>query len=241
MNQPLLRMRHVGRRMSEGFVVYVKALDLWPGEVLAILGPSGCGKSTVLDLIGALLKPDHAEEFLFQPDGNTLWNLKALWEQGDRSGLTRMRGRHIGYVLQTGGLLPFLSVRDNIAATATIARRPLRRDAIGGLLDDLELRPFETRRPGQLSIGQRQRVAIARALAHDPQLILADEPTASLDPRLKAQALLQLIQNVRKRNGSAIIVSHDVELINRSGIKNIASFESNHENNTEYSDISRAL
>ncbi|MFZ0789758.1 MAG: ATP-binding cassette domain-containing protein, partial [Chromatiaceae bacterium] len=142
------------------------------------------------------------------PENRAPTDLMGLWRRDDLDALGRLRGAHIGYVLQTGGLLPFLTARENIVLSC----RLLGRDP-GGLIDRLAERlgigPQLGKRPGQLSVGERQRVAIARAMAHRPSVVLADEPTASVDP-VNAAAILELLLELVHQSGvTAIIASHD--------------------------------
>lgn len=200
----------VKRRETKGvgFELRVPELRIRPGEVVVLRGASGCGKSTLLDLLALALRPDGAETFSFRPEHQAPTDLLRLWSRGDLDGLGRLRASSIGYVLQTGGLLPFLTARENIAlscrllgrAPGAVVERLAERLGIFSLLDRL---------PGQLSVGERQRVAIARAMAHRPSVVLADEPTASVDP-VKAAAILDLLMELVRQTGvTAVIASHD--------------------------------
>src|SRR5690606_23384060 len=155
-----------------------------------LVGPSGSGKSTLLDLLALVLAPDPGGEMLLRV-GEREIDLLRLWRDGRQERLAQLRSRELGYVLQTGGLLGFLDVRRNIGLSR----------ALLGMLDDgsvlrlaqqLEIAEQLDKYPAALSVGQRQRVGIARALAHGPRLLLADEPTASLDP-LNAARVQQLL------------------------------------------------
>jgi putative ABC transport system ATP-binding protein len=190
-----------------GFAIEVDSLVLRRGEVLGIVGPSGCGKSTLIDLFALLRAPSRVGRFAMQGS-----DVAALWKRRDVDACTALRAAHVGVVLQTGGLLPSLPVRENIA----LAQRLLgRTDAawIDALLGALGLEELAGRLPAQLSIGQRQRVAIARALAHRPALVLADEPTASLGVE-HAPAALDLLLGLAHDTGAALVlVSHDLALL----------------------------
>lgn len=201
----LVKRRQAG---GAGFELRVPELRILPGEVVVLRGESGCGKSTLLDLLALALRPDGAASFSFHPEHREATDLRQLWQQRDLNGLGRLRGAHIGYVLQTGGLLSFLTARENIALSC----RLLGRDP-GGLIERLAERLGISRQldkhPGQLSVGERQRVAIARAMAHRPSVLLADEPTASVDP-VNAAAILDLLLELVHRSGvTAVIASHD--------------------------------
>jgi putative ABC transport system ATP-binding protein len=192
---------------ERGFAMEVGALALREGESVGIVGPSGCGKSTLIDLLALLRKPSRATRFeLMHHDVVALWHLGAL------QACNALRAAHVGVVLQTGGLLPALTVRENVLLSQRLLGAV---DAtwVAHLLDALELSGLATRRPAQLSIGQRQRVAIARALAHRPALVLADEPTASLGVD-HAPAALDLLLSLARDSGAALlVVSHDVALL----------------------------
>lgn len=203
--QGLVKRRQAG---AGGFELSVPELKIRPGEVVILRGASGCGKSTLLDLLALALRPDGGETFGFRPEHRESTDLLRLWARGDLDGLGRLRGAHIGYVLQTGGLLSFLTARENIALSC----RLLGRDpggAIERLAERLGILPQLDKRPGQLSVGERQRVAIARAMAHRPSVVLADEPTASVDPVNAAAILDLLLELVRQTGVTAVIASHD--------------------------------
>lgn len=195
-----------------GLTVAIDRLVLKPGDRAALIGPSGCGKSTALDLLAAILRPDRADRLTVA--GADLIRLRA--ENPTR--LIAWRGRHVGYVLQTGGLLPFLTVAENIR----LGRRLLGLAGWGPARDIagiLGLDKLLDRRPGQISIGERQRVAVARALAHEPQLVLADEPTAALDPARAAETMA-LLNGLAAQQGTALlVVTHDADLAEASGLQ----------------------
>ena len=189
-----IRRLHVTRRAGAyAFRLEVPAFALPPGSCVALLGKSGSGKSTMLDLLAMALPPDGAERFAFAPHNETI-DLAAAW-RGSPALQDRTRAQHIGYVLQTGGLLPFLSVRRNIALPAEIAGRPAP-DRVEHLAKRLGVAHHLDRMPHALSVGERQRVAIARALVHQPPLVLADEPTSALDPALAVEVLDLLLAEI---------------------------------------------
>ena len=214
----LMRMMGVVKRRiakDRSFELVVPDLEIRSGQAVAFIGPSGSGKSTLIDLLAMTLRPDEARDFsFFTPGDHTETDLEALWRGHKQDALGRIRSRYFGYVLQTGGLLPFLSVRDNIR----LPQRLLGRDDgewIEVLARRLGFSEQMTAKPGQLSVGQRQRVAIARALAHKPAIVLADEPTASLDP-VNAHGVMDLFMDLIDRSGATlIIVSHDSHLVDR--------------------------
>ncbi len=199
-----------------GFVIELPRLRLMPGETIGLVGPSGCGKSTVIDLLALLRRPSTATRF-----GLLGRDAAALWNDDHPEARTALRGRHLGVVLQTGGLLPSLPLLDNLM----LPLRLLGRDDppwVRHLLDVLDLNGLQTRRPAQLSVGQRQRLAIARALAHRPALVLADEPTASLGARHGPPALDLLLELTRSCATALVVVSHDLALLRSRGLALLA-------------------
>ncbi|MCA8933760.1 MAG: ATP-binding cassette domain-containing protein [Rhodospirillaceae bacterium] len=205
---------------SPGFRLVVDRLEIRPGDRLAVVGPSGSGKSTLIDMLALALAPDLAGRFWVADapaDGvgpADRRDVKRAWDAGARSDLARLRGRLFGYVVQTGGLLPFLSVAANIALTQRVAGRP-DPDWIAELARRLDLTDLMARLPAQLSVGQRQRVAVARALAHRPPILLADEPTASLDPVNAERVMTALTALVADSGAALVLVTHDAELAGR--------------------------
>ncbi|MFC6298758.1 ATP-binding cassette domain-containing protein [Pseudomonas sp. CCM 7893] len=204
------RSRGVG---SQRYSLVIPALRLGAGEQLAIVGPSGCGKSTLLDLLALVLAPDQVGQFAF----NNV-DIAGLWRADQQSVLADLRSRHLGYVLQTGGLLGFLDVRSNIALSRKLLG--LKDDgSVTRLAEQLEITDQLTKKPAALSVGQRQRVSCARALAHGPQLLLADEPTAALDP-LNAERVMQaLLAQARGHRTCCVVATHDEPLARASGLQ----------------------
>lgn len=208
-----LRYRRPGEPAGQvPFELVVESLRLDPGQVVGIVGPSGCGKSTLLDLLALLRRPSQVQRLdLMGHDAAALWRRDAV------DACTALRACHVGVVLQTGGLLPSLSVLDNVMLPQRLLGAPDAAHATA-LLDALDLSGLPSRLPSQLSIGQRQRVAIARALAHRPPLVLADEPTASLGMD-HAPAAMDLLLRLCAANGAALlIVSHDIDLLRAKGV-----------------------
>lgn len=171
-------------------------------EFVAILGPSGCGKTTLLNILGALDRPDSGEISLH---GNSLTNFKNIE-------LDMYRNNSLGFIFQTHNLVSHLSIIENVEMGMTLsgvgARE--RHERAKELLTKVGLLDHINKRPNQLSVGQSQRVAIARALANNPDIILADEPTGSVDSKTSHQ-IMELIREVSK-DKLVIMVTHDVEL-----------------------------
>lgn len=211
------------RARELGYTLFIRDLAIEKGDKIAITGPSGCGKSTALDILGLSLCPDFAEEFTFSPDDLPL-NVAWLWQGKRYDALARARLRHIGYVLQSGELLPYLTVGENMTLTAELAGMP-KVAAVGvarNLAEQLGIGPLWRAMPATLSVGERQRAAIARALTPHPQVILADEPTAALDP-LHAEAVMRAFLDVLNEfGGTLILVTHNAEWARKGGLTEVS-------------------
>lgn len=195
---------------SRSFAVFVEHFELRVGETVILQAPSGAGKSTVLALLGTALKPDQANRFeVWLADGDRI-DLARAWAEGDERALTRVRREMSGYVLQTGALASFLSVRENIVAPLRFSGQPASLD-IERLARRLGIDDLLGLRPAQLSVGQRQRVAVARALISGPRLVLADEPTASLDATLANEVDEVMADAVRALPAAMVMASHRPE------------------------------
>jgi len=187
------------------------SLEVARGESLAIVGPSGSGKSTLLHIIGTLDRPTSGSVAL---DGQDLGAL-------DEQQLAAVRNRQIGFVFQSHYLLPQCTVLENVLVPTLAAQDSAAREGAGKraerLLDRVGLGERKAHRPGELSGGERQRVAVVRALINQPQLLLADEPTGSLD-HASAQQLGQLLLELNREEGvTLIVVTHALELARRMG------------------------
>jgi putative ABC transport system ATP-binding protein len=175
--------------------------DVYPGQMTLIVGPSGCGKTTLLSVIAGILNPDEGEVSIF---GNEVTSMS------DRR-RTSFRAKSIGFVFQQYNLLPALTAAENAAIPLVIAgwskERAVRR--AGEVLEMIGMGPKLNSLPGQLSGGQMQRVAIARALAHEPRLLVCDEPTAALDHET-GLTVMELLREVAVRPDRAVVVvTHD--------------------------------
>lgn len=191
---------------SFGSLQVLKGINLTinKGEVVSIVGPSGAGKTTLLQIIGTLDTPDGGSILINGQDVTALSQKK----------LADFRNRHIGFVFQFHQLLPEFTALENVMIPALIAgtsRRQAKEKAMS-LLDMLGLSARAGHKPSQLSGGEKQRVAVARALVNDPDVILADEPSGSLDSENKKE-LHQLFFDLRDRLGQTfVIVTHDESL-----------------------------
>lgn len=180
------------------------SLDIAPREVVSIVGPSGAGKTTLLQVIGTLYQPDRGTVSI---NGRAVHALSA-------NELARFRCEHLGFVFQFHQLLPEFSALENVMIPALIANRPKGevKARAEELLDYMGLSHRMKHKPNELSGGEKQRVAVARALVNNPDVILADEPSGSLDTQNK-QELHQLFFDLRDKLGQTIvIVTHDEEL-----------------------------
>jgi len=208
----MLRLRDIGLTLSERgrrFRLEVPEFTLEPGARCVIAGQSGSGKTLFLEILG-LLRPPEAGQYLLRPHGaRRAIDMTALW-QGSGADLTRFRGQNLGFVLQAGGLVPFLSVRENITLPLVLVKQADRTLA-EALIEGLGLAPVATARPAQLSMGQRQRVAIARAIAHRPALLIADEPTSALDPDLRRDVYALLCDLAEAMDTAVVLSSHDAD------------------------------
>ncbi|MGE6754039.1 ABC transporter ATP-binding protein [Rossellomorea sp. NPDC071047] len=190
-NEKLTVLDHVSMRVN-------------PGEFGTILGPSGSGKSTLLSIIGALTSPSSGE---VKMNGRNVHNLNEK-EQ------TSLRLKEIGFIFQQSNLVPFLTVEEQLVFVGKLNKQgDVLRKRAGDLLSHLGLAERRSHYPEQLSGGEQQRVAIARALMNEPRLILADEPTASLD-QARGKAVVELLaKETKERNIATIMVTHDETMI----------------------------
>jgi len=183
-------------------------LRVEPGEFAVLAGPSGSGKTTLLNLFGLLDRPDSGRLVLLGNDTSAL----------DDRERARVRRERLGFVFQSSHLIPVLSAEENVAMALWIRELPEDecRSRARGALAAVGLAGMEGRRPDELSGGQRQRVAVARAIVGEPSLVLADEPTASLDSET-ARRLLDLFQELHDTRGVAFLFSsHDSRMIERA-------------------------
>jgi putative ABC transport system ATP-binding protein len=207
--EPLVSVRNVTKTYGEGRMTFRALnevdLDVDRGELVLLMGPSGSGKTTLLSIIGGILRPTSGVVRLLGRDISSL----------DERDLPSVRLGHIGFVFQGFNLFLALTASQNVELAfhlKGVSRRDARRRA-ADLLDLVALSDKRDAYPSDLSGGQKQRVAIARALAGDPSIILADEPTASLDWH-NGLALMQLLQELaHARERAVILVTHDSRIV----------------------------
>lgn len=181
------------------------SLTVAPGDFIAIIGPSGSGKSTLLSIAGALLQPT---------TGEVLVNNTDIGKMKEKE-LSSFRLTDIGFILQTSNLIPYLNVLDQLLLVCQMKGKVTNKEkefAIS-LLTDLGLGEKLAKFPNELSGGERQRVAIARAFVNNSNIILADEPTASLDSNRAFEVVKQIRKEVKDRNKAAVMVTHDERML----------------------------
>jgi putative ABC transport system ATP-binding protein len=206
----VVRVEHVTKEYSLGehkvLALEDVSLSIDEGVFLAIAGPSGSGKSTLLNLIGCIDTPTTGRVFVAGHE--------VTGQSPDQ--MADMRARNIGFVFQTFNLFPVLTAEENIEyplLQLDEITRAERKKRVAQLLDLVQLTQFARHRPNQLSGGQRQRVAIARALVAEPEIVLADEPTANLDHRT-GESVLGLMKDINRKLGTTFIFStHDQKVI----------------------------
>jgi len=211
MSSPVLSLKGLKRTFHQGsehlHVLKGIDLDLYPGEIIALLGPSGSGKSTLLQTAGLLEKADGGDVII---DGKKCAHLSDTVR-------TQIRREVLGFVYQFHHLLPEFDAEENIILPQMIAGKSFN-EAQGrarDLLKEVGILDRASHRPARLSGGEQQRVAIVRALANRPKILLADEPTGNLDEHTAAAVFEKLIQLVRQENLAALIATHNKDLAKR--------------------------
>ena len=188
-----------GRRGARSCVLRDVTHSFEQGRLTLILGPSGSGKTTLLSLLGCLLMPDRGAAYVRGQDVTRL----------TETARTGIRRRHIGYVFQAFRLFRSLSAENNVAIGSEVTGRHDGRARARELLRRFDLLPKAHLKPDALSGGEKQRVAIARALIKDPAILLADEPTASLDSQAGEEISQLLFQLAEEQGRTVVVVSHD--------------------------------
>ncbi len=199
------------------FSLAIRELDIETGSAVAVIGPSGCGKTTFLNLLSGIALPSSGRISVNETEPSRL---------SDRA-RRRFRITNIGFVFQDFGLIEYLSVLDNIV-------HPYRLNPVLRLSNDVRKRACELAEamgiggkladlPGELSHGEKQRAAICRAMVTSPRLMLADEPTGNLDPKVKARVVDLLLGYVREHGATLVMVTHDHSLI--GGFDHVIDFE----------------
>ncbi|PIC73593.1 ABC transporter ATP-binding protein [Sporosarcina sp. P17b] len=203
----VLELRNAKKTFGEGNTL-VEAMKetnfvVERGELVAVIGPSGSGKSTFLTVAGGLQTPS---------EGQVIINGKELSQLNEKQ-RSKIRLQEIGFILQASNLVPFLTVDEQLELLNKVKKDNMSKDEQRKLYEDLGITKLHKNYPSDLSGGERQRVAIAKALFSKPAILLADEPTASLDSD-RAFEVMELLRNETKSNQTAtIVVTHDVRLI----------------------------
>ncbi|ARF14088.1 ABC transporter ATP-binding protein [Sporosarcina ureae] len=203
----VLELRNAKKTFGEGNTL-VEAMKetnflVERGELVAVIGPSGSGKSTFLTVAGGLQSPS---------EGQVIINGKELSQLNEKQ-RSKVRLQEIGFILQASNLVPFLTVDEQLELLNKVKKDNMSKDEQRKLYEDLGITKLHKNYPSDLSGGERQRVAIAKALFSKPSILLADEPTASLDSD-RAFEVMELLRNETKSNQTAtIVVTHDVRLI----------------------------
>ncbi|MDP3025147.1 MAG: ABC transporter ATP-binding protein [candidate division Zixibacteria bacterium] len=208
----VLEAKGVFRSFQTGSVILdvLKGVDLeiYQGEIVALIGPSGSGKSTLLHILGALDRPDK---------GSINLDSVEVFSLNDKE-LAYLRNRTVGFVFQFHHLLPEFSALENVMLPKLIAGEGIKsiENKAMELLDEVGLKDRKDHKPGELSGGEQQRVAVARALINDPKIVIADEPSGNLD-RNTAESLHNLILELnRSRNQTFVLATHNLELAQRA-------------------------
>ncbi|MBC1478546.1 ABC transporter ATP-binding protein [Listeria welshimeri] len=204
-----LMMKNISKNYQDGEqvieVLKNVSLEVAQGEFVAIVGPSGAGKSTFLSIAGALLSPTEGEIAIGEKTLNNLTSKE----------LTKVRLEKVGFIFQGANLIPYLNVRDQLLVIAELSGEKGKgaKDKADELLKELGLTAHQNNYPESLSGGEKQRVAIARALMNNPDIILADEPTASLDANRGHKVVQMIADEVKRKNKAAIMVTHDERVL----------------------------
>lgn len=203
----ILTMKNIVKKFGNGRteVTALKEINfsVKQGEFVSIIGPSGSGKSTFLTISGGLQTPTSGEIHI---NGHSFSELNEK-KRAD------LRFKEIGFILQSSNLIPFLKVKEQFYLVDRVAKKKTGDERIDELLKSLDIYELKESYPKDLSGGERQRVAIARALFNDPSLILADEPTASLDTDHAYEVVKLLVKEAHEKQKATVMVTHDSRMI----------------------------
>jgi len=207
MKKPLIEMKNVTKDFLQGDNV-INALKptnfrAYEGEMIGIIGPSGSGKSTFLTILGGLQKPT---------TGQVLLNGKPFSDLPIKE-KSKVRLEEIGFILQASNLIPFLTVKEQLVLYNKIMRSKIDKAWMEELFEKLSVKKLEAKYLNELSGGERQRSAIAKALYHNPNVIFADEPTASLDTNRAYEVVKLLARETKEQKKATIMVTHDERML----------------------------
>lgn len=209
----LLKLDKVSKVYGEGntevTALHPMSLDVKAGEFIGIVGPSGSGKSTLLSIAGALLSPSKGDIYIREQ------NITQLSEKE----MTDIRLKKIGFIFQFANLVPYLNVKEQLLYIAKLKKESKQESEkrADHLLAAFGLGERKKHYPNQLSGGEKQRVAIARAFMNNPDLILADEPTASLDSKRAREVVEMMKREVKESQKAAIMITHDERMLDVCG------------------------
>ncbi|MFA5560838.1 MAG: ABC transporter ATP-binding protein [Acholeplasmataceae bacterium] len=207
MKKILIEMKNVTKDFLQGENV-IRALKptnfiAYEGEMIGIVGPSGSGKSTFLTILGGLQKPTTGQVLL---DGKPFSELPVKEK-------SKVRLKEIGFILQASNLIPFLTVKEQLVLYNKIMRSKGNKDWMDELFEKLGVEKLKDKYPNELSGGERQRSAIAKALYHNPNVVFADEPTASLDTNKAFEVVKLLAKETKEQKKATIMVTHDERML----------------------------
>ncbi len=205
--KPLIEMINVTKDFLQGDNI-INALKktnfvAYEGELIGIIGPSGSGKSTFLTILGGLQKPTTGEVLLKEKPFSNL-NIKEK---------SKIRLENIGFILQSSNLIPFLTIKEQMVLYNKITNSKINQSWMDELFSKLEVEKLKNKYPNELSGGERQRSAIAKALYHQPSVIFADEPTASLDTKKAYEVVKLLAKETKEQKKATIMVTHDERML----------------------------
>lgn len=207
MKRALIEMKSVTKDFLQGDNV-IRALKetnftAYEGELIAIVGPSGSGKSTFLTILGGLQKPTTGKVLL---DGKPFSELTVKEK-------SKARLDNVGFILQASNLIPFLTVKEQMKLYNKITKSKMNKEWMDELFEKLDVEKLKDQYPNELSGGERQRSAIAKALYHQPKVIFADEPTASLDTNRAYEVVKLLARETKAQKKATIMVTHDERML----------------------------
>lgn len=207
-------MKKVLHSNAYRFELSVPNLRLRRGRFYGLVGKSGSGKSTMLDLLAMVSNPTEVASFRLNAGGQSVDLAQLLRSRRDDM-ISRVRLRNFGYILQSGGLFSFLSVRENLELPFRLGDLPVDMPELERIVRTYEIHDHLDKKPSELSVGQRQRVSIMRSLCLKPEIVLADEPTASVDETMADIIVQELKTMAAQFNTTVLMVSHDLELVNK--------------------------